>query len=95
MTLDQLAGVYAEQGKYGEATILYRRVLAIYEKINPDENLDLADAAERFSALMEKMNRPVEAERWKSRAMTIRDNVGDKDRQGQSRRRRKKFQPFR
>jgi tetratricopeptide (TPR) repeat protein len=74
-TLDQLAFVYTEQGKNGEATLAYRRILAIYEQINPDQNLDLADAAERFSALMEKMHRPVEAERWKERALTIRDNV--------------------
>jgi tetratricopeptide (TPR) repeat protein len=95
LTLDQLAGVYAEQGKYGEATILYRRVLAIYEKINPDENLDLADAADRFAALMEKMNRPVEAERWRSRAMTIRDNVATKTAKARADASAKQFKPFR
>jgi tetratricopeptide (TPR) repeat protein len=77
-SLDHLAAVYTEQDKNGEAALVYRRILAIYEKVNPDQNLDLADTAERFSALMEKMHRPVEAERWKSRALTIRDNVETK-----------------
>jgi tetratricopeptide (TPR) repeat protein len=75
-TLEQLAVVYTEQDKNGEAALLYRRLLSIYEQFNPDQNLDLADTAERYSAVMEKMHRPVEAERWKERAQTIRDNVG-------------------
>ncbi len=93
-TLDQLAIVYSEQGKYGEASLLYRRVLAIYEKMNPDENLDLADAAERFSALLEKMHRPVEAERWKERALKIRDTVATKNAKARADAIAKKFKPF-
>jgi len=94
VTLDQLAVVYSEQGKNEEAVLLYRRVLAIYEKINPDQNLDLADTAERFSALMEKMHRPVEAERWKSRALTIRDNVATKADKAKADANAKKFKAF-
>jgi tetratricopeptide (TPR) repeat protein len=94
VTLDQLAVVYSEQGKNEEASLIYRRVLAIYEKLNPDENLDLADTAERFSALMEKMHRPVEAERWKTRALTIRDNVATKAAKARADASAKKFKPF-
>jgi tetratricopeptide (TPR) repeat protein len=94
LTLDQLAVVYSEQGKNEEAVLLYRRVLAILEKTYPDENLDLADTAERFSALMEKMHRPVEAERWKTRALTIRDNVATKAAKARADANAKKFKPF-
>jgi tetratricopeptide (TPR) repeat protein len=94
VTLDQLAMVYSEQGKNEEAALVYRRVLAIYEKSNPDENLDLADCAERFSALMEKMHRPVEAERWKTRALTIRDNVATKAARARADAAAKKFKAF-
>ena len=66
----------ARQVRRGVAPLPARS--AIYEKMNPDENLDLADAAERFSALLEKMHRPVEAERWKERALKIRDTVATK-----------------
>ena len=93
-TLDQLAVVYSEQGKNEEASLIYRRVLAIHEKTNPDENLDLADVAERFSALMEKMHRPVEAERWKSRALEIRDNVATKAAKARADANARKFKTF-
>jgi tetratricopeptide (TPR) repeat protein len=94
VTLDQLAVVYSEQGKNEEAALLYRRVLAIYERSNPDENIDLAHVAERFSALMEKMHRPVEAERWKTRAQTIRDNVATKAAKARADATAKKFKTF-
>jgi tetratricopeptide (TPR) repeat protein len=94
LLLDQLAVVYSEQGKNEEAVLVYRRVLAIYGKMNPDENLDLADAAERFSALMEKMHRPVEAERWKTRALTIRDNVATKAAKAKADATARKFEAF-
>jgi tetratricopeptide (TPR) repeat protein len=93
-TLDQLALVYCEQGKNGEAALVYRRILTIYEKTNPDENLELADTAERFSALMAKMHRPVEAERWKTRASTIRDNVATKAAKARADASAKKFKTF-
>jgi tetratricopeptide (TPR) repeat protein len=94
LALNQLAVVYSEQGKDGEATLVYRRVLAIYEKINPDQNLDLAETAERFAALMEKMHRPVEAERWKSRAETIRENVAAMAAKARTNAIAKDFKPF-
>jgi tetratricopeptide (TPR) repeat protein len=94
LTLNQLAVVYSEQGKDGEATLIYRRVLAIYEKIDPDQNLDLAETAERFAALMEKMHRPVEAERWKSRALAIRENVAAMAAKAEADARAKEFKAF-
>jgi tetratricopeptide (TPR) repeat protein len=93
-TLDQLAVVYAEQGKNGEAALIYRRMVGIYEDINPDQNLDLADAAEHLSALMEKMHRPVEAERWKERASTIRENVTTRDASARASENARKFKTF-
>jgi tetratricopeptide (TPR) repeat protein len=94
LTFDQLAMVYSEQGKNHEAVLVYRRVLAIYEKMNPDENLDLADVAERFSALLEKMHRPVEANRWKARALEIRDNLATKAEKAKADAIAKKFKTF-
>ena len=74
-TLDELAGVCAEQRKFREAENFYLRAIAIYLRFNPDENLDLAACSERYAAMLERMDRPVDAAKLRERAKEIRDNV--------------------
>ena len=54
VTLDRLAMVYREQGKYTKAEPLYLRAVAIHERKTPDENLDLADTALHYAALLRR-----------------------------------------
>jgi tetratricopeptide (TPR) repeat protein len=72
LTLEDLAGVLDRLGNYPEAERFYSRAIAIHEKINPAENLALADALERYSAYLRRMNRPEAAESNEFRARTIR-----------------------
>ncbi len=78
-TLDELAGVCAEQRKFREAENFYKRAIGIYLRFNPDENLDLADCSERYAAMLERMDRPVEAAKLRERAKEIRDSVESQD----------------
>ena len=55
--LNQLAIVYVEQAKYAEAEALYLRSIAIHERKTPDENLDLAETAEKYAELLRLMKR--------------------------------------
>ena len=74
-TLDALATVLREQGKYSEAERFYLRALAILERITPDENLDLAYMAEQYAINLRLMNRADEAQSWEARALKIRHAV--------------------
>ena len=47
-----------------EAESLYRRIIMIHERKAPGENLDLADTAEEYAALLRRMKRNDEADRW-------------------------------
>ncbi len=62
--LNQLALVYADRTKYSEAEALYLRSIAIHERKTPDENLDLAETAEQYADLLQRMKRPDDANRW-------------------------------
>ena len=74
-TLDELAGVCAEKRKFREAENYYLRAIAIYLRFNPGENLDLASCSERYAAMLERMDRPVNAAKLRERAKEIRDTV--------------------
>ncbi len=63
-TLISLADVLQESGRYAEAERLYQRALSIHP--------DLADAMEKYAALLRKMNRDAEAEKLETRARAIR-----------------------
>jgi tetratricopeptide (TPR) repeat protein len=79
LILNQLATVYVEQEKYTDAEPLYVRSIAIHERKNPAENLDLAETAEKYAALLRLMNRSDDAARWNARARSIRDTVAAKE----------------
>jgi tetratricopeptide (TPR) repeat protein len=77
-TLDELAGVCAEQRKYPEAERLYRRAISIYKRFRPEENADLAGCAERFAALLERVDNKAEAAANREMARKIREAVESK-----------------
>jgi Tetratricopeptide repeat len=78
LILNQLAIVYVEQAKYADAEPLYLSSIAIHERKSPAENLDLADTADQYAALLHLMKRDDDAGKWRARARAIRDTVATK-----------------
>ena len=68
LTLDDLAAIAVNQGEYPEAEELYRRAVAIHEKVNPVENLALAETLEHYATLLARVNRAADAESQEFRA---------------------------
>ncbi len=93
VTLDQLASAYTEQGRYVDAASILRRILAIQEHDRPDVNLDLAATAEKYADVLTKLGRP-DAEKWKTRALTIRENVSTNNTKAQIDAKAKVIQSF-
>jgi tetratricopeptide (TPR) repeat protein len=77
-TVDELADVCAEQRKFRDAELLYKRAMSIYQRITPDENLELAGCAERYAAMLERLDRKAEAAKLREQADRIRDTVETK-----------------
>jgi tetratricopeptide (TPR) repeat protein len=73
LTLDDLAAIAVNLGEYPEAEDLYRRAVAIHEKVNPLENLALAEALEHYATFLRRDNRATDAESQEFRARTIRN----------------------
>ncbi|OFW11587.1 MAG: hypothetical protein A3H27_13200 [Acidobacteria bacterium RIFCSPLOWO2_02_FULL_59_13] len=71
-SLNNLAGLYAAQGKYADAEPLYKRALAILEKTLGPEHPNVAQSLENYAGLLRKMGRDDEAARMEARAKTIR-----------------------
>ena len=95
LILNQLATVYVEQKKYTDAEPLYVRSIAILERKRPTENLDLAETAEKYAALLGLMNRTNDAARWNARARTIRETVAAKEAQARADRLADQFRGYR
>jgi tetratricopeptide (TPR) repeat protein len=93
-TIDELAGVCAEERKFREAELLYKRAIAIFERVNPDDNLDLAGCGERFAALLDRMDRPADAAKYREQAKRIRDTVEAKTGRSKDTRPRPNFKGF-
>ena len=66
--LNQLASLYVDQAKYANAEPLYARLVTIHERKAPEENLDLAETADKYAELLRLMNRSADADRWHTRA---------------------------
>jgi Tetratricopeptide repeat len=94
LVLNQLATVYVEQAKYADAEPLYLRSIAIHERTTPAENLDLAEAAERYAALLRLMKRSDDAGKWNARARGIRDTVAAKEAQAKANRVAEQFKAY-
>jgi tetratricopeptide (TPR) repeat protein len=73
LTLDDLAAIAVNLGDYPEADTLYRRAVAIHEKINPLENLALAETLEHYATFLRRVNRAADGASQEFRARTIRN----------------------
>ena len=67
-----LASLYQAQGNYADAEPLYRRSLAINEKVLGPEHPDVAQSLENYAALLRKTGRADEAVEMEARAKAIR-----------------------
>jgi tetratricopeptide (TPR) repeat protein len=72
LVLENLALVAQESGNHAEADSLFQRTVGIHEKINPD-HVELAQALERYAALLRSMEQVGEAEAMEVRAKAIRE----------------------
>ncbi len=63
----------------GKADSLYKRALAIREKVLGPENLDVAETLDDYAALLRKMNRGAEADGLNARAQAIRTKAQHKE----------------
>ncbi len=71
LALNNLAGLYDDQGRYAEAEPLYKRALAIYEKALGPDHPDVALALNNLAALYDKQGRTAEAEPLHKRALAV------------------------
>ncbi len=74
LTLEKLAGIFAELGNSTQAEILFRRAMAIHEKFNPSENIALAKLLEHYAAFLRQIDRTADAESQETRARKIRSS---------------------
>ncbi len=71
-SLNNLAALYAAQGRYAKAEPLYQRALAIAEKALGPDHPHVATALENYAALLRKTGRGNEAAKLEARAKAIR-----------------------
>jgi tetratricopeptide (TPR) repeat protein len=72
--LQNLAKVYFQQHRYGEAEALYGRAVAIMEKRLGPDHPDLAHTLNRYALLLQETKRKSEASTMKARAKAILTN---------------------
>ena len=70
--LNNLASLYADQGKYAEADPLYQRALIVLTRAVGPEHPDVAMMLEDYARMLRVMNRYDEAEKTEARAKAIR-----------------------
>ena len=71
-SLNGLAILYRDQGKYGDAEPLFKRALAIRENVLGPQHPDVADSLENYASLLQKTDRVTEANEMETRAKSIR-----------------------
>jgi hypothetical protein len=64
-SLDQLADLYREQGKYAEAEPLYRRTLAFYEQSRGAENSLTQLVRKHYTTVVRAVKRDARKKAWK------------------------------
>jgi hypothetical protein len=64
------------------------------ERTTPEENLDLAETADKYAELLRLMKRTADADRWHARAQAIRDTVTTKAAKARADQVRRDFQGF-
>jgi len=71
-SLNNLAGLYAEQGKYAESEPLYKRALEIREKALGPDHPNVATFLLNLAELYKNVRKEEEAKRLEERAKEIR-----------------------
>ncbi len=71
-SLNNLASLYQDQGKYTQAEPLYKRALARREKVLRLDHPDVATTLEIYAELLRMTNRDAEAANLEARAQAIR-----------------------
>ena len=82
LSLNNLAGLYESEGKYGAAEPLYQRALKIHENTLGADHPDVATSLNNMAALYHLQGRYVEAEGYFNQAL-----AADPDRRRQARER--------
>ncbi len=70
--LNNLASLYADQGKYAEADPLYQRALIVLTRAVGPEHPDVATMLENYARMLRVLNRHAEADKMEARANAIR-----------------------
>ena len=71
MSLNNLAELYRNQGRYADAEPLYKRSLAIYEKALGPDHPDVATSLNNLAALYDAQGRYADAEPLYKRSLAI------------------------
>jgi tetratricopeptide (TPR) repeat protein len=78
-SLNNLANLYAEQGKFEQAEPLYQRALAIDEKVYGQDHPEVATDLRSLAILYEDQGKFEQAEPLYQRALAIREQVFGSD----------------
>ena len=70
--LNNLAGLYQNQGRYEEAASLYERMLEILGRALPPEHPYNVWSAQNYAGLLRQLGRDEEATRWEAKAAAVR-----------------------
>ena len=71
--LNNLARIYKDEGKYTEAEALYKRTLAMREKILGPQDPAIAVVLRNYASVLKELNRLDEAKALNKRARLIED----------------------
>lgn len=71
-TYSNLASYYRKQGRNSEAESLYKRLLAIWEKVLGPRHPHVAKSLEKYASLLRESRRDAEAAKLEARAKAIR-----------------------
>ncbi|NEO91069.1 MAG: CHAT domain-containing protein, partial [Moorea sp. SIO3G5] len=72
-SLNNLAGLYKSQGRYGEAEPLYRQALALWKKLLGEDHPDVADSLNNLAALYWAQGDPTSALNFFSQGLEVQE----------------------
>ena len=70
-----LASYYRKQGRNSEVESLYKRLLAIWEKVLGPRHPHVAESLEKYASLLRESRRDTEAAKVEARAKAIRTRL--------------------
>ena len=71
VTLNALANVYRDEGRYAEAEPMYRRALSIRESALESQDPSIRETLSDLAKMLRRANRTTEAERLEARIQQI------------------------